>query len=104
MPVVETEYQNCPTAVLSRAMMRAQRGSCATMAVAALGVVGRILGMFRVSVLFASDADAARRRGAILFGGVSCGALVVGRHRDLSLHPDGSRCVRHERRSGRKKT
>src|SRR5215471_18646137 len=39
MPVVETEYQRCPSAVLSRATMRAHRGSSATDGVAGFGVL-----------------------------------------------------------------
>src|SRR5215471_9204718 len=39
MPVVETEYQRCPSAVLSRATMSAHRGSSATDGVAGFGVL-----------------------------------------------------------------
>jgi hypothetical protein len=41
-PVVETEYQNCPSAVLSRATTRAQRGSSATEASGILEVLASI--------------------------------------------------------------
>jgi hypothetical protein len=54
-PVVETEYQNCPSAALSRATTRAHRGSSVTEGSGALEILATIaviiLGSYEDSVV-----------------------------------------------------